>query len=294
MLRLFYVCLLAAIFFPFQVMACSCSADSFTDEASQKNIKKSSLIFEGRTLNISNPMENSNFSEIEIVIEKIFKGAETKKQIMVYADTETSCGILPLPLKKQKFFMLYKVSNRYVLASGCGAYISDADMKALKNGDYLYHSPQKLVFPENFKNRKDLDRWAKKTTIAGGKIIEIQFKGITIFMISRKFSSKEIISDLSLYTMQKSGAYKLSGSYPYVVYDEVEAKQTPEILTFIAKGHGEVLLEMAASDILGKSCAQKTDCSDKQYCLKNDYFDVKGLCMPCPDVDGQYMPAQCK
>ena len=294
MVRLFFICLFLTAIFPFQVMACSCPADSFTDEASQKNIKKSALIFEGRTLNISNPMEKSNFSEIDIVIEKIFKGSEVNKQIMVYADTETSCGILPLPLKKQKFFMLYKVSNRYVLASGCGAYISDTDMKALKKGDYLYHPPQKLAFPENFKNRKDLDRWAKKTTIAGGQVKDLQFKGMVVLMISRKFSSKEIISDLSLYTMQKSGEYKLSGSYPYVVYDEIEAKQTPEILSFVTKNNDNILLEMAASDILGKSCAQKSDCNDKQHCLKNDYFDVKGICMPCPDVDGQYMPAQCK
>ncbi len=290
----FFVMVMFILFTPSSLMACSCSADSFTDNASRKNIKKAALIFEGKTLNISKAKGTSNFSEVNIRVDRIYKGEEQNKTILVYADTKTSCGILPLPLKKQKFFMIYRVDNRYILASGCGAYISDNDMSALKNGDYLYHQPQKLSFPENFKSRKDLDKWASNTTIAGGKITEIQFRGTTILMVSRKFSSKKTISDLSFYIMQKGGGYQLGGLYPYVVYDEIKVKQTPEILSFVTKSDDITLLEIAPSDIMGKTCSQKSDCRDKQYCLKNDYFDVNGLCMPCPDDNGQYMPIQCK
>ncbi len=293
MIRFLFI-LTLVIASPLQAMACSCSVDSSSEEASKKNIKKAALIFEGRTLKITESDGDMDFSEINIRIDKIFKGDEKNKEITVYADTKTSCGILPLPLKKQKFFMLYKLRGKYVLASGCGAYISDKDMNALKKGAYIYHQPNRIEFPLIFKDREALEKWAKKTTIGGGEVKEIKFNGINIIMLSRMFSSGIVISDLSLYTMKKSGEYKLIGSYPYVIYDSIEIKQTPEILAFSAKSSGEILLEIAASGVLGRSCTQKSDCKDGQYCIKNDYSDVKGICMPCPTEKDSFIPDQCK
>lgn len=130
--------LLCLILLPTQAMACSCTQDSFTDAASQKNVARASLIFTGEVLEIKDSEDIPYFSEIKISLDKLHKGGgDEVGEVNAFADTATSCGITHSQIKKQTFFMLYTHKGQYVVASGCGNYISQADRTALERGDYL-------------------------------------------------------------------------------------------------------------------------------------------------------------
>ena len=134
--RIILVCL-CFIVIPFQAMACSCTNDSFTDQASLKNINKAELIFEGSFVSIKDAIDAQYFSEVSFRIDTPYKGTNETQSVMAYVDTKTSCGITLMQLEKQTLFMLYTHKGKYVLAGQCGSYITDADRIALKRGDYL-------------------------------------------------------------------------------------------------------------------------------------------------------------
>lgn len=134
--RFILVCLCWVIL-PVQAMACSCTEESFTDAASQKNIARAALIFTGEVLEVKNSEDIPYFSEIKISLDKLHKGSGEVGEVNAFVDTATSCGITHSQIKKQTFFMLYTHKGQYVVASGCGNYISETDSAALKRGDYL-------------------------------------------------------------------------------------------------------------------------------------------------------------
>tara|TARA_R110002095_G_scaffold154866_5_gene134513 strand:- start:598 stop:1023 length:426 start_codon:yes stop_codon:yes gene_type:complete len=135
-IRLILTCLVL-IALPFQAMACSCTPDNFTEAASIKHIAAATLIFKGTALNAKNAIGAKYFSEVNFQVDTVYKGTETRKTVMAYVDTRTSCGIAPSELKNKRLFMFYDIKREYVLAAQCGDYISDADKAALQRGDYL-------------------------------------------------------------------------------------------------------------------------------------------------------------
>ena len=138
MITRFIIVCLCLFILPVQAMACSCTEESFTSEASQKNITRAALIFTGEVLEVKDSEDIPYFSEIKISLDKLHKGGGGEVgEVNAFADTATSCGTTHSQIKKQTFFMLYTHKGQYVVASGCGNYISQADRTALERGEYL-------------------------------------------------------------------------------------------------------------------------------------------------------------
>lgn len=137
MITRFIIVCVCVIMLPVQAMACSCTQESFTDAASQKNIARAALIFTGQVIDVKNSEDIPYFSEIKISLDKLHKGSGEVGEVNAFADTATSCGTTHSQIKKQTFFVLYTHKGQYVLASGCGNYISETDKTALERGDYL-------------------------------------------------------------------------------------------------------------------------------------------------------------
>ena len=136
-MRLVIVFLCFFSFIPVQAMACSCTQDSFTDEASQKNISKAAFIFEGDAVKIKKTVVAQYFSEVTFRIDALYKGDEDVQDVKALVDTKTSCGLTSDQLRRQTFFMLYAHKDQYILAGHCGTHISESDRALLKRGAYL-------------------------------------------------------------------------------------------------------------------------------------------------------------
>ena len=136
MIRILTFLILTFILTSAQAYACSCTEDSFTDEASHSNIAKAALIVEGSLHSISLPSGDEVLSIAEINIDKILKGKFEKERIGVYVDTSTSCGTPPEQLNMQKLFVLYPYEEQKVIADICSGYISTTHRVMLQIGEY--------------------------------------------------------------------------------------------------------------------------------------------------------------
>lgn len=126
------IILFTILFIPAQAMACSCTQDSFSQDASQKNIAKALYIFEGSAVKIKEKTVANYFSEVTFRVDKLYKGYDNPENIKVLVDVKSSCGITLGQLRKQTLFMLYAFKGNNILAGQCGSYISDTDKDALQ------------------------------------------------------------------------------------------------------------------------------------------------------------------
>jgi len=127
-----FIILFAALFIPVQAMACSCTQDSFSQEASEKNIAKALYIFEGGAVKIKEKTVANYFSEVTFRVDTLYKGHDKPENIKALVDIKSSCGTTLGQLRSQTLFMLYAFKGSYILAGQCGSYISDADKAAMK------------------------------------------------------------------------------------------------------------------------------------------------------------------
>ena len=134
------IILCTILFIPAQAMACSCTQDSFSQNASQKNISKALYIFEGGAVKIKEKTVANYFSEVTFRVDTLYKGYDNPENIKALVDVKSSCGTTIAQLRKQKLFMLYAFKGSNILAGQCGSYISDADKAAIKKA---YEEAQK-------------------------------------------------------------------------------------------------------------------------------------------------------
>ncbi|MCL4678726.1 MAG: hypothetical protein KJ017_09070 [Alphaproteobacteria bacterium] len=130
-------------------LACSCPDSAFTPEASRANIAAAHYIFSGRVLGVekgaeaapeaedaSRPRENPAYSRMTVSIKKRFKGPSDARNLVIYADTGTSCGAPPEELVKTELFMVLEEQGDYVLAPACAYFLTPEDQAALRRGDF--------------------------------------------------------------------------------------------------------------------------------------------------------------
>lgn len=132
-----------------QALACSCTQEAFSPEASKRNVARAIYIVEGAVINVTpnpptedqrglaglSPSRNPNFAKIEVKIGNLLKGGETET-FSAYADVRTSCGTTPENLPTQKFFVVYSYRGDFVVGDHCGSYISPEDRVLLGRGIY--------------------------------------------------------------------------------------------------------------------------------------------------------------
>ncbi len=130
-------------------LACSCPDSAFTPEASRANIAAAHYIFSGRVLGVDKgaetapedsadprPRENPAYSRMTVSIKKRFKGPSDARNLVIYADTGTSCGAPPEELVKTELFMVREHQGDYVLAPACEYFLTGEDQTALRRGDF--------------------------------------------------------------------------------------------------------------------------------------------------------------
>lgn len=130
-------------------LACSCPDSAFTPEASRANIAAAHYIFSGRVLGVDKgaetapedsadprPRENPAYSRMTVSIKKRFKGPSDARNLVIYADTGTSCGAPPEELVKTELFMVREHQGDYVLAPACEYFLTGEDQAALRRGDF--------------------------------------------------------------------------------------------------------------------------------------------------------------
>lgn len=170
----FILLLLAALILTQPAFACSCMPDAFTPEASKNNIAEARYIFEGKVESVEPvtatqadsagqvlPLaQNPNFSRITVNVQKLYKGPQETKTVTFYADTGTSCGIVPENVKNLDFFMIREFNGDRVLAQHCGDYMTDEDRKAVLAGTYQQAAspaPAQAATMELYKDGKPFD-----------------------------------------------------------------------------------------------------------------------------------------
>lgn len=145
----FLLILFALTFADTPAFACKCAQEAFTPEASRANIEAAHYIFSGRVLDIDKgaeqspeggealrPRENPAYSRMTVSIRKRLKGPNDARNLVIYADTLTSCGAPSEELVKTELFIVREERGDYVLAGPCDYYLTDEDKAALLRGDF--------------------------------------------------------------------------------------------------------------------------------------------------------------
>lgn len=141
-------------------LACSCPDSAFTPEASRANIEAAHYIFSGRVLGVEKgaeqapegkdadtlrPRENPAYSRMTVSIKKRFKGPGDARNLVIYADTGTSCGAPPEQIVKTELFLVREEQGDYVLAQACEYFLTPEDQAALRRGDFKKMKPAQPV-----------------------------------------------------------------------------------------------------------------------------------------------------
>ena len=173
-MKIFFLLLFALTLSASPAFACECMPDAFTPEASKNNIAEARYIFEGKVESVEPvtatqpdsagqvpPLaQNPNFSRITVNVQKLYKGPPETKTVTLYADTVTSCGIVPENVKNLDFFMIREFKGDLVLAQHCGDHLTDEDRKAVLAGTYqeaAASAPEQTATLELIKDGKPFD-----------------------------------------------------------------------------------------------------------------------------------------
>ena len=259
MRKFFALLLLLICLYTGTALACSCVEGAFGPEASRANIESAAMIFEGELLDVMDreferkftknpkgpvsPDKNPSLSRVALKITDLYKG-QPAEHALAYFDTETMCGT-PVKEGDTGLYVLSEYMGALVAADHCSSYITPADLRALRNGDYKTgreNAFADVVFPDIFETEEDLKAWAEASTFGGGQAEEIHFQGLRLMAVFRSHTSGRVTSDLALYIANKDGSYVLKRSHP-PVYDTINAVQDGENLIFIMNTSRELLLE---------------------------------------------------